>query len=84
VPGNVIRYDIKTNHNIWLEDYCLMCRAGRANDDPFIIQFLLIYLADSARAWLDHLLRNIINSLEDLREIFTNNFQGTYVHPGSP
>jgi hypothetical protein len=34
-----------------------MCRAGGANDDPFIIQ-----LADSNRAWLEHLPRNIINS----------------------
>jgi hypothetical protein len=34
---------------------------GGANDDLFIIQFLPIYLADSARAWLDHLPRNVID-----------------------
>jgi hypothetical protein len=27
----------------------------------FMVQFLLIYLADSARAWLDHLLRNFMH-----------------------
>jgi hypothetical protein len=43
-----------------------MCRAGRVNDDLFIIQFLPIYLLDSAMAWLDHLPRNIINSWVDL------------------
>jgi hypothetical protein len=52
-----------------------MCRAGGVNEDLFIIKFLPIYLADSARAWLDHLPRNVIDSLDDLREIFTDNFR---------
>jgi hypothetical protein len=51
-----------------------MCRAGGANDGLFVIQFLRIYLAHSARAWLDHLLRNVSNSWGDLQEIFTSNF----------
>jgi hypothetical protein len=45
-----------------LEDYHLTCRASVVNDDLFIIQFLPIYLANFARACLDHLLRNIIDS----------------------
>jgi hypothetical protein len=49
------------------------------DDDLFIIQFHPIYLVDTASAWLDHLIRNSINCWEDLREIFTGNFQGTYV-----
>jgi hypothetical protein len=48
--SNIVKYDGKTNPNIWLEDYHLACRAGGVYDDLFIIQFLLIYLADSARA----------------------------------
>jgi hypothetical protein len=67
-----------------LEDYHLACRAGWADDDLFIIQFLPIYLADTARAWLDHLPRNMINSWEDLMEIFTGNFEGTYMRPDHP
>jgi hypothetical protein len=43
-----------------------MCKAGGVNDDLFVIQFLLIYLADSVRAWLDHLPRNIFDTWEDL------------------
>jgi hypothetical protein len=35
--NNIIKYDGKTNPSIWLQDYCLTCRAGRANDDFFII-----------------------------------------------
>jgi hypothetical protein len=50
------------------------------NSDLFIIQFLPIYLADSTKAWLDHLLRNVIDSWDDLREIFAGNFQSTYMH----
>jgi hypothetical protein len=57
-----------------MEDYRLMCRAGGVNDDPFIIQFLLIYFTDSARVSLDHLLRNVIDNWEDLWEIFIGNF----------
>jgi hypothetical protein len=44
------------------------------DDDLFNIQLLPIYLVDSARAWLDHLLGNIIDSWEDLQEIFIGNF----------
>jgi hypothetical protein len=39
----------------------LMCRAGGVDDDLVIIQFLHIYLADMARAWLNHLPRSSIN-----------------------
>jgi hypothetical protein len=34
-----------------------------------------------SRAWLDHLTRNSIDCWENLKEIFTSNFQGTYVRP---
>jgi hypothetical protein len=61
VPNNVIKYDGKTNSSIWLEDYHLACRAGRVDDDLFIMQVLPIYLADTTRAWLDHLNRNLID-----------------------
>jgi hypothetical protein len=66
-PNNVIKYDGKTNPSVWLEDYYLTCRAGRADDNPFIIQFLPIYLADTTRAWLDHFPRNSIDCWEDRR-----------------
>jgi hypothetical protein len=83
-PKNIIRYDGKTNPSVWLEDYHLACRVGRVDDDLFIIQFISIYLADIARAWLDHLPRNSIDCWEDLKEIFIGNFQGTYVRPSNP
>jgi hypothetical protein len=35
-PSNV-KYVGKTNPNIWLEDYHLVCRVGGAYDDLFII-----------------------------------------------
>jgi hypothetical protein len=50
VPGNIVKYESKTNPSIWLEDYLLTCRAGGVNGDLFIIKFLPIYLADSVRA----------------------------------
>jgi hypothetical protein len=50
-------------------------RAGQAGRMmTFISQFLPIYLADMARAWMDHLLRDTFDNWEDLKEIFTGNF----------
>jgi hypothetical protein len=69
-PNNVIKYDGK--------DYRLACRAGGVDDDLFIIQFLPIYLANMARAWLD-LPRITIDSWEGFKDIFRGNLQGTYV-----
>jgi hypothetical protein len=64
--GNIVKYNSKTNPIVWLEDYHLTCKAGGADNDLFIIQFLLISLANSAKTWLDNLSRNINNSWEDL------------------
>jgi hypothetical protein len=36
-PGNIVKYDSKTNPKVWLEDYRLVCRAGGVNNDLFII-----------------------------------------------
>ena len=69
---------------MWLEDYRLASRAGGAHNYPFIIRNLPLFLADSARNWLEHLPADKINSWSDLREIFVGNFQGTYVRPGNP
>jgi hypothetical protein len=60
-PNNIIKYDGKTNPSIWLVYYHLACRASGVDDDSFIIQFFPIYLADTARAWLDHLPKNSID-----------------------
>jgi hypothetical protein len=81
VPNNIIKYSGKTNPSVWLGDYHLMCRA---DNNLFIIQFLPIYLVNTFRAWLDHLPRNSIDCWEELKEIFTSNFQGTYLQVGNP
>jgi hypothetical protein len=60
--NNVIKYDGKMNPIVWLEYYHLACRAGGEDDNLFTIQFLPIYLADTAKVWLDHLPRNMIDN----------------------
>jgi hypothetical protein len=40
-----------------------------------------LFLANSARAWLEHLPPNSIKDWADLKEIFVGNFQGTYMCP---
>ena len=74
LPTNIPKYSGKTNPGLWLEDYWLACQAGGTNDDDFIIRNLPLFLADSARAWLEHLPSNAIQSWADLREIFVGNF----------
>ena len=54
------------------------------DNDDFIIRNLPLFLANSARAWLEHLPSNTIQSWADLKEIFVGNFQGTYKHPSNP
>jgi hypothetical protein len=36
-PSNIAKYYGKTNPSMWLEDYQLVCRVGRADNDLFII-----------------------------------------------
>ena len=43
--------------------------------DDFIIHNLPLFMADSARTWLEHLLPNQIQSWADLKEIFVGNFR---------
>ena len=48
-----------------------------------IIRNLPLHLANSAIAWLEHLLGRMIHGWTDLVRIFAGNFQGTYVRPGN-
>jgi hypothetical protein len=59
-----------------------VCHAGGTTDDLFVIKNLSLYLGDSARTWLEHLLRDNIQDWTDLRRVFVGNFQGTYMRPG--
>jgi len=68
---------------LWLADYHLGCQLGGAEDDLLIIRNLPLHLADTARAWLEHLPECMIHDWADLVRIFVGNFQGTYVHPGN-
>lgn len=56
---------------------------GGATNDAMIIRNLPLHLADSARAWLEHLPANQIHDWHDLVETFVGNFQGTYLRPGT-
>jgi hypothetical protein len=48
---------------MWLEDYRLACHVRGAGviGDLFVINNLPLYLGDSSRTWLKHLLRYKIN-----------------------
>jgi hypothetical protein len=44
------------------------------DDDRFIIHNLSLFLADTTRAWLEHLLPYKIHTWADLRHVFVGNF----------
>jgi hypothetical protein len=72
------------NPGLWLEDYQLACRADGVDSDDFIIRNLPLFLADSARTWLEHLPPDQIQNWSDLKEIFMGGIQGTYTCPRNP
>jgi hypothetical protein len=72
--ANIKKYARETNLGLWLKDYRLACQAGGTDGDAFIIHNLPLYLADSARTWLEHLLPNEIRCWSNLKEIFVDNF----------
>jgi hypothetical protein len=47
-----------------------------------VIKNLPLYLGDSTRTWLEHLLRDKIQDKTDQRRVFVGNFQGKYTRPG--
>jgi hypothetical protein len=65
---------------VWLEDNRLTCHTGGVTDDLFVTKNLPLYLGDSARILLEHLPRDKINDWIDLRRLFVENIQGTYMH----
>ena len=72
-PTTIGRYNGETNPVHWLEDYRLACRTGGA-DDLFAIQYLPLFLTDSARGWLEHLPEGCVQDWSDLRRVFVGNF----------
>jgi hypothetical protein len=71
---NIPKYFGETNPGLWLKDYRLACQAGGVDSDSFIIRNLPLFLADSARTWLEHLPSNKIQSWANLKQIFVGNF----------
>jgi hypothetical protein len=77
-------YTGKMNPSVWLEDFRLACRAGGANDDFFIIQYLPICVGEYVRAWLEFLPPNSIRSWAELKQVFIGNFGGRTCTPETP
>jgi hypothetical protein len=73
-PANITKSSKETNPELWLDDYRLACQLGNADDDRFIIRNLPLFLADSARAWLEHLPIRRIHNWADLIKVFVGNF----------
>jgi hypothetical protein len=62
------------NPELWLDDYRLTYQLGSVDDDHFIIRNLPLFLANSTRAWLEHLPARHIHNWADLVKVFMWNF----------
>jgi hypothetical protein len=82
-PTTITKYSGETRPELWLADYRLACQLGGTDDDKLIIRNLPLFLSDTARAWLEHLLLGQISNWDNLVQAFAGNFQGTYVRPGN-
>jgi hypothetical protein len=83
-PTTITKYSRESKPELWLVDYRLACQLGGTDDDNLIIRNLPLFLSDAAQAWLEHLPPVQISNWDDLVKAFAGNFQGTYVHPGTP
>jgi hypothetical protein len=73
-PTSIDKYNGETDPRVWINDYRLACQLGRATTDEVIIRNLPLYLADSARTWLEHLPASQIHNWDDLVCTFMGNF----------
>lgn len=56
------KYDGQTDPKTWLKNYRLAMKAASAPDPNFMVQYLPLFLANSARTWLNHLGEGSIGS----------------------
>jgi hypothetical protein len=49
----------------------------------FMVKYILIFLGNSARAWLDNLEEGTIRCWKDFEHEFHNHFEGAYTKPVS-
>ena len=70
-------YDAKANLAQWLTLYEIAVRAT-GGDEDILVNYLPIMLNQSANNWLLSLWENSIQSLDDLKKVFTDNYMATY------
>jgi hypothetical protein len=68
------KYAGEMNPELWLDDYCLACQLGGVDDERFIIRNLPLFLADSARAWLEHHPARRVHNWANIVKVFVGNF----------
>jgi hypothetical protein len=75
---NIEKYDSEIDPKIWLVNYQLTMKAASTPDMFFMIQYLPIYLTNSARNWLNNLCEGTIKWWADLERAFCNHFEGAF------
>ena len=75
-------YDRKANSAQWLTLYEIVVRFVGADEDV-MVNYLPIMLNQSANNWLLSLWENSIQSWDDLKKVFTDNYMAMCEQPGT-
>ena len=75
-------YDGKANPEQWMQLYEIAVRATRGNSDV-MTNYLLVMLSQTTNNWLMGLRENSIESWDDLKKVFVENYMATCQQPGT-
>ena len=74
-------YDGKANPEQWMQLYEIAVRAARGSSDV-MANYLPIMLSQSANNWLMGLREDSVESWDDLKKVFIENYMATCQQPG--
>ena len=80
--SGVEQYDGHANPEQWLTSYATAMRAGGDNTDV-MANYLPVMLKPAVMNWLTSLQSDIINSWDDLKRLFIENYKATCEQPGT-
>jgi hypothetical protein len=80
LPHDQQKYDGSQEPQSWLSDYLQAVRILGGSKET-VMQGLQVHLTGAARSWLSKLGRETIGSWDELKRMFTSNFNSTYKRP---
>jgi hypothetical protein len=81
-PVGIPKYDSKHDPRQWIRCYSVAIEVSRGSNSTKALYFL-VALESAPLTWLESLKPNSIDSWEDLKRAFIDNFQGSMIRAGT-